>query len=78
MAGGAQPFEFRTDLTPEENVRAFVDHLHNRHPEFAALLRRHLPTLLQATERTRTAARQTVTRAIARTLDDERPEAEGA
>ena len=59
------PFCFRSDLTPQANVDAFLDHLSATDQELARLLREHLPKLLEATsDRGRTEARQEIARTL--------------
>ncbi len=61
-------FVLRAELTPEENVEAFMDHLKSRSEEFSVLLRRLLPQLLYGTDRHQ--ARQAVNREVSAALDD--------
>lgn len=69
MPTPSSAFTFRPDLSPQENVEAFFNHMARIDAELAGLLRDNLSIVLNATERGRGAARQQLTQNVIAILD---------
>ncbi len=67
-------FEFDPTLSATQNIEKFYKHLESIDPEFAGLLKLHLPPILPLPEvsSVRTASRQRFNEAVLKHLDQEK------